>query len=87
MDYRPNTQNPKPTTSVRRVEPEIRGALEAELGKPVVYSNDSNAAAMYAHYAHFGAVAIDRSSVSTVAGTGLGGGVIRLYAMNAGVVP
>jgi predicted NBD/HSP70 family sugar kinase len=56
---------------------DIRSALEAELGKPVVYSNDGNAAAMYAHYAHFGAVAIDRSSVSAIVGTGLGGGVIH----------
>ena len=56
---------------------DIRGALEDELGKPVVYSNDGNAAAMYAHYEHFGAVAIDRSSVSAIVGTGLGGGVIH----------
>jgi glucokinase len=56
---------------------DIRGALEHELGRPVVYSNDGNAAAMYAHYAHFGAVAIDRSSVSAIVGTGLGGGVIH----------
>ncbi len=56
---------------------DIRSALEAELGKPVVYTNDGNAAAMYAHYEHFGAVAIDRSSVSAIVGTGLGGGVIH----------
>lgn len=56
---------------------DIRGALEAELGKPVVYSNDGNAAAMYAHYAHFGPVSIDRSSISAIVGTGLGGGVIH----------
>jgi glucokinase len=56
---------------------DIRSALEAELGKPVVYSNDGNAAAMYAHYTHFGPVAIDRSSVSAIVGTGLGGGVIH----------
>lgn len=56
---------------------DIRTALENELGKPVVYSNDGNAAAMYAHYQHFGAVAIDRSSVSAIVGTGLGGGVIH----------
>lgn len=56
---------------------DIRGALEDELGKQVVYSNDGNAAAMYAHYEHFGAVAIDRSSVSAIVGTGLGGGVIH----------
>ena len=56
---------------------DIRSALEAEIGRPVVYTNDGNAAAMYAHYAHFGAMAIDRSSVSAIVGTGLGGGVIH----------
>jgi glucokinase len=55
---------------------DIRGALEAALGLPVVYSNDGNAAALYAHHAHFGALAMDRSSVSAIVGTGLGGGVI-----------
>ncbi len=56
---------------------DIRSALQAELDRPVVYSNDGNAAAMYAHYAHFEAVGIDRSSVSAIVGTGLGGGVIQ----------
>lgn len=56
---------------------DIRSALEVELGLPVVYSNDGNAAAMYTHYAHFGPVSIDRSSVSAIVGTGLGGGVIQ----------
>jgi glucokinase len=56
---------------------DIRGALEQTLGLPVVYSNDGNAAALYAHHAHFGAVAVHRSSVSAIVGTGLGGGVIE----------
>src|SRR3954451_10629484 len=34
---------------------DIRGALEDRLGLPVVYNNDGNAAALYAHHAHFGA--------------------------------
>lgn len=55
---------------------DIRGAFETAVGLPVVYSNDGNAAAMYAHYEHFGAVGIDRSSISAIVGTGLGGGVI-----------
>jgi glucokinase len=58
-------------------EYDIRSALEGALGRPVVYSNDGNAAAIYAHYAHFGSLAIDRSSVSAIVGTGLGGGVIH----------
>jgi glucokinase len=56
---------------------DIRGALEKRLGLPVVYTNDANAAALYAHYAHFGADAAVRSSVSAIVGTGLGGGVIH----------
>ena len=56
---------------------DIRGALESSLGIPVVYSNDGNAAALYAHYAYHGHDAIRRSSVSAIVGTGLGGGVIE----------
>jgi predicted NBD/HSP70 family sugar kinase len=56
---------------------DFRSALETELGLPVVYSNDGNAAALYAHFRHFGPVAGDRSSISAIVGTGLGGGVIE----------
>jgi glucokinase len=56
---------------------DIRAALEHELGLPVIYNNDGNAAALYAHHEHFGPVAGERSSVSAVVGTGLGGGVIE----------
>ncbi|MGZ4765209.1 MAG: ROK family protein, partial [Ilumatobacteraceae bacterium] len=63
---------------------DVRGALEARLGLPVVYSNDGNAAALYAHYAHHGFQAIDRSSVSAIVGTGLGGGVIESGAVVRG---
>jgi glucokinase len=56
---------------------DFRGALEARVGLPVVYSNDANAAALYAHHVHFGAEAAQRSSVSAIVGTGLGGGVIE----------
>lgn len=56
---------------------DVRGALEMRLGLPVVYNNDANAAALYAHHAHFGAQeAAARSSVSAIVGTGLGGGVV-----------
>ena len=56
---------------------DVRAALEARLSIPVVYSNDGNAAALYAHYKHFGELAMRRSSVSAIVGTGLGGGVIE----------
>ncbi|MEY2580166.1 MAG: glucokinase [Ilumatobacteraceae bacterium] len=56
---------------------DVRGALEHALGIPVVYSNDGNAAALYAHYAFYGENALRRSSVSAIVGTGLGGGVIE----------
>lgn len=56
---------------------DIRTALQDKLGLPVVYTNDANAAALYAHHTHFGADALDRSSVSAIIGTGLGGGVVE----------
>jgi len=56
---------------------DVRGALEARLGLPVVYNNDANAAALYAHHVRFGAAAAGHSSISAVIGTGLGGGVIE----------
>jgi glucokinase len=56
---------------------DIRGALEARLGLPVVYNNDANAAALYAHHVRFGDKAAGHSSISAIIGTGLGGGVIE----------
>jgi len=56
---------------------EFRGVLERRLGVPVVYNNDGNAAALWAHHEHFGPQASQRSSVSAIVGTGLGGGVIE----------
>ena len=56
---------------------DVRGALEARLGLPVVYNNDANAAALYAHHVRFGARAAGHSSISAIIGTGLGGGVIE----------
>jgi glucokinase len=57
---------------------DIRGALETRLGLPVVYNNDGNAAALYAHHVYFGPEAAPlHSSVSAIVGTGLGGGVIE----------
>jgi len=57
---------------------DVRGALERRIGVPVLYSNDANAAALYAHHVYFEpAHAAQRSSVSAIVGTGLGGGVIE----------
>src|SRR4029077_13578951 len=56
---------------------DFRGALEARLRLPVIYNNDGNAAALYAHHVCFGAEASRHSSVSAIVGTGLGGGVIE----------
>ncbi|TMR16560.1 ROK family protein [Nonomuraea turkmeniaca] len=56
---------------------DIRTALEDKLGLPVVYSNDANAAALYAHHEYFGPEAMRRSSVSAIVGTGLGGAVVE----------
>ena len=56
---------------------DYRGALETRLGLPVVYNNDGNAAALYAHYQCYGPAGGSRSSISAIVGTGLGGGVIE----------
>ena len=56
---------------------DFRAALEERLGLPVIYNNDGNAAALYAHHVCFGAEAARHSSVSAIVGTGLGGGVIE----------
>ena len=56
---------------------DYRGALEKKLGLPVVYNNDGNAAALYAHYQHYGPAAETHSSIAAIVGTGLGGGVIE----------
>jgi predicted NBD/HSP70 family sugar kinase len=54
---------------------DIRQGLAYKLGKPVNYLNDGNAAALWGHYAIFGANSKE-SSISTIIGTGNGGGVI-----------
>jgi glucokinase len=56
---------------------DFRTALEDFIGLPVIYNNDGNAAALYAHFAHFGEAAAEHSSVAAIVGTGLGGGVIE----------
>jgi predicted NBD/HSP70 family sugar kinase len=56
---------------------DVRSALAARLGLPVIYNNDANAASLYAHHVHFGSDAPGRSSVSLIVGTGLGGGVVE----------
>jgi predicted NBD/HSP70 family sugar kinase len=56
---------------------DVRRAVEHHLHLPVIYNNDANAAALYAHEQHFGAEAARRSSVAAIVGTGLGGGLIE----------
>jgi glucokinase len=56
---------------------DFRAALEARIGLPVIYNNDGNAAALYAHHAFFGELAATKSSVSAIVGTGLGGGLVE----------
>ena len=65
---------------------DVRGALEARLGLPVVYNNDANAAALYAHHVRFGDKAAGHSSISAIVGTGLGGGVIEAGRVVRGAV-
>lgn len=54
---------------------DIRGNLAGLLGKPVVYLNDGNAAALWGHFVLLGA-ANRATSISAIIGTGLGGGVV-----------
>lgn len=54
---------------------DIRQNLEVLLGKPVTYLNDGNAGALWGHFVLFGA-STRATSISTIIGTGLGGGVI-----------
>jgi glucokinase len=63
---------------------DFRGAVEEALHLPVIYNNDGNAAALYAHQQHFGPAASQRSSISAIVGTGLGGGVIERGAVVRG---
>lgn len=54
---------------------DIREALARLLGKPVVYLNDANAAALWGHYTIFGTDGKE-TSISVIVGTGNGGGII-----------
>lgn len=54
---------------------DIRENLAKRLGKPVVYLNDGNAAALWGHFSLFGPNSKE-TSISAIIGTGLGGGVI-----------
>ena len=63
---------------------DVRAAVEGALRLPVIYNNDGNAASLYAHQQHFGGHSGERSSVSAIVGTGLGGGVIEMGAVVRG---
>ena len=51
----------------------------------MVYTNDANAATLYAHYARFGDDAPHHSSVAVIVGTGLGGGLVEAGQVVSGV--
>ena len=53
---------------------DIRDALARKVQRPVTYLNDGNAGALWGHFAIFDTK--PATSVSTIIGTGLGGGVI-----------
>ncbi|HET7697556.1 MAG TPA: ROK family protein [Vicinamibacterales bacterium] len=53
---------------------DLRGQLEARLGRSVTYLNDGNAAALWGHTAVFGSDG--GSSISVIIGTGTGGGIV-----------
>ena len=63
---------------------DVRAAVEDALRLPVIYNNDGNAAALYAHQQHYGIMSAQRSSVSAIVGTGLGGGVVEMGAVVRG---
>ncbi|HEY2520937.1 MAG TPA: ROK family protein [Streptosporangiaceae bacterium] len=65
---------------------DIRSALEDRLGLPVIYNNDGNAAALYAHHIRYGDRLDQHSSVSAIVGTGLGGGVVESGRVVGGAV-
>ena len=54
---------------------DVREALARQLGKPVAYLNDANAAALWGHYTIFGTASTE-TSVAIIVGTGNGGGII-----------
>jgi glucokinase len=56
---------------------DIRGALAERIGLPVIYNNDGNAAALYAHHVRYGVESARHSSLSAIVGTGLGGGLVQ----------
>ncbi|HBU37634.1 MAG TPA: sugar kinase [Planctomycetaceae bacterium] len=62
---------------------DIRGGLEKKLGVPVHYLNDGNAAAVWGHTTIFGNQP-NKTSVSAIIGTGLGGGIIHKGTVVAG---
>lgn len=63
---------------------DVCAAVEDSLRLPVIYNNDGNAAALYAHQQHYGPLSIQRSSVAAIVGTGLGGGVVEMGAIVRG---
>jgi predicted NBD/HSP70 family sugar kinase len=65
---------------------DIRTALAKRLGLPVIYNNDGNAAALYAHHIRYGAESAQHASVAAIVGTGLGGGIVEAGKVIKGAV-
>jgi len=53
---------------------DLCAGLSAQLGRPVTYLNDGNAAALWGHYKMCGAR--EGTTITAVIGTGLGGGIV-----------
>jgi predicted NBD/HSP70 family sugar kinase len=64
---------------------DIRTALQDRIGIPVIYNNDGNAAALYAHHVRYGGASAEHGSVSAIVGTGLGGGIVAAGQIVKGV--
>jgi predicted NBD/HSP70 family sugar kinase len=64
---------------------DIRTALQDRIGIPVIYNNDGNAAALYAHHMRYGGASAEHGSVSAIVGTGLGGGIVAAGQIVKGV--
>jgi glucokinase len=64
---------------------DIRTALEDRVGIPVIYNNDGNAAALYAHHVRYGDSSAEHASVAAIVGTGLGGGIVAFGRVIKGV--
>lgn len=64
---------------------DMRGALQEAIGIQTSYLNDGNAAGLYSHWTHFGSNP-NKSSISLIIGTGMGGAVVTHGRIQVGKV-